>query len=310
MKSSSSATDSESVVISSRDHALIDTCSLVLSAKNITHQIRQDHQATIQIICAPEIAGRARYQLDRYLEENRNWPPPPPSVRHPSFPALLPTLVLIGGLAFFFTVTGPWKPGSFWFAAGANDARAVLAGGQWYRLITSLTLHADFTHLAGNCLIGGMLFYFFLQINGAGFGLLAVLALRGRPGTWPMILPTAGITFPWASPPLYLVLSGCCQCTRWPSSGNHLDSGFFVPFMAGAALLAMLGSSGERTDLGSHLFGLLSGLVIGLFIALKPLKQLRQSPFMQITFFILAIAVLILSWRSALSAKNELILLL
>ncbi len=96
MKSSSSATDSESVVISSREHALIDTCSLVLSAKNINHQIRQDHQATIQIICAPEIAGRARYQLDRYFEENRNWPPPQPLVRHPSFPALLPTLVLIG----------------------------------------------------------------------------------------------------------------------------------------------------------------------------------------------------------------------
>ena len=77
----------------------------------------------------------------------------------------------------------------------------------------------------------------------------------------------------------------------------------FVPFMAGAALLAMLGSSGERTDLGSHLFGLLSGLVIGLFIAIKPVKQLRQSPFMQISFFIMAIIMLIFSWSSALSAK-------
>ena len=80
--------------------------------------------------------------------------------------------------------------------------------------------------------------------------------------------------------------------------------------MAGAALLAMLGSSGERTDLGSHLFGLLSGLVIGLFIALKPLKQLRQSPFMQIAFFITAIsrADFVLEQRTV--CKNGLILFL
>ena len=302
MKSSSSATDSESVVISSRDHALIDTCSLVLSAKNITHQIRQDQQATMQITCAQEIAGRARYQLDRYLEENRDWPPPPPSVRHPSFPALLPTLVLIGGLAFFFTVTGPWKPGSFWFAAGANDARAVLAGGQWYRLITSLTLHADFTHLAGNCLIGGMLFYFFLQINGAGFGLLAVL-LSGAAGNLANDLAHGRDHLSVGFSTAIFGIIGMLSMYQMAEQRQPFGLRLFVPFMAGAALLAMLGSSGERTDLGSHLFGLLSGLVIGLFIALKPLKQLRQSPFMQITFFILAIAVLILSWSSALSAK-------
>ncbi len=44
---------------------------------------------------------------------------------------------------------------------------------------------------------------------------------------------------------------------------------FLMPFMAGAALLAMLGSSGERTDLGAHLFGLVSGLAIGRLLCLK-----------------------------------------
>ena len=302
MESSSSATDSESVVISSRHHEHIDTCSLVLSAKNISHQIRQDGHGTIHIICAPETAGRARYQLNRYLEENRNWPPPQPTTRHPSFPALLPTVVLIGGLAFLFMVTGPWKPGSPWFEAGANDARAVLAGGQWYRLVTSLTLHADFTHLAGNCLIGGILFYFFLQINGAGFGLLAVL-LSGAAGNLTNDLAHGRDHLSVGFSTAIFGIIGMLSMYQMAEQRQPFGIRLFVPFMAGAALLAMLGSSGERTDLGSHLFGLLSGLVIGLFIALKPLKQLRQSPFMQISFFIIAIAVLILSWSSALSAK-------
>ena len=36
-----------------------------------------------------------------------------------------------------------------------------------------------------------------------------------------------------------------------------------VPLGAGAALLAMLGSSGERTDLGAHIWGLVVGLIMG-----------------------------------------------
>jgi membrane associated rhomboid family serine protease len=199
-------------------------------------------------------------------------------------------------------ITGPWKPGSVWFEAGANDADAVLAGGQLYRLITSLTLHADFTHLAGNCLIGGMLFYFFLQINGAGFGLLAVL-LSGATGNLINDLAHGSEHFSVGFSTAIFAIIGMLSMYQMVEQRQPFGIRLFVPFMAGAALLAMLGSSGERTDLGSHLFGLLSGLIIGLFIALKPVKQLRQSSFMQIAFFIMAIIMLIFSWSSALSTK-------
>ncbi len=178
----------------------------------------------------------------------------------------------------------------------------MLAGGQWYRLITSLTLHADFAHLAGNCLIGGILFYFFLQINGAGFGLLAVL-LSGAAGNLTNDLAHGRDHLSVGFSTAIFGIIGMLSMYQMAEQRQPFGLRLFIPFMAGAALLAMLGSSGERTDLGSHLFGLLSGLVIGLFIALKPIKQLRQSPFLQISLFILAIAVLILSWNSALSAK-------
>ncbi len=300
--SSSSEQASDSTVISSRHHRLIDNCSLVLSAKNITHQIEQQEDGTIRIVTSPENAERARYQLQRYLEENRNWPPPPIIVQHSSFPSLLPTLVLIGSLAFFFMITGPWRPGAFWFEAGANDADAILDGGQWYRLVTSLTLHADFSHLAGNCLIGAILIYFFLQINGVGFGLLAIL-LSGSAGNLINILAHGGDHLSVGFSTAIFSIIGMLSMYQMIEQRQPFGIRLFVPFMAGAALLAMLGSSGERTDLGSHLFGLLAGLIFGLLIAARPVKQLRHSSFMQILFFILAVSSLLFSWNSAFTVK-------
>ncbi|MEE4165054.1 MAG: rhomboid family intramembrane serine protease [Desulfocapsaceae bacterium] len=302
MESSSIGTDGESVVILSRHHGFISSCSLVLSAKNIGHRIRENTDGTIHIICPAQTVERARHQLNLYLEENRNWPPPKIAVQHSRFPALLPTLALVGSLIFLFMITGPWRPGALWFEAGANDAEAILDGGQWYRLITSLTLHADFSHLAGNCLIGGVLLYFFLQINGAGFGLLAVL-LSGTVGNLVNVLAHGGDHLSVGFSTAVFGIIGMLSMYQMIEQRQPFGIRLFVPFMAGAALLAMLGSSGERTDLGSHLFGLLSGLVIGLLIACKPLNRLRQTAFMQILFFIIAIAALIFSWNSALSSK-------
>jgi membrane associated rhomboid family serine protease len=51
--------------------------------------------------------------------------------------------------------------------------------------------------------------------------------------------------------------------------------------MSGLALLAFLGSSGERTDLGAHLFGLLCGLVFGNFVRRPIFARLRGSFLMQ-----------------------------
>jgi rhomboid protease GluP len=38
-----------------------------------------------------------------------------------------------------------------------------------------------------------------------------------------------------------------------------------IPLGAGLALLGFLGTHGEHTDLGAHLFGFMSGLILGLF---------------------------------------------
>ena len=74
-----------------------------------------------------------------------------------------------------------------------------------------------------------------------------------------------------------------------------------VPLMAGAGLLAMLGSSGVRTDLGAHLFGLLTGLILGLCIGLLPIGRLRQSSFVQNCSLLASIFLVLTCWNLALS---------
>jgi len=79
-------------------------------------------------------------------------------------------------------------------------------------------------------------------------------------------------------------------------TGSH----FLIPFMAGAALLAALGSSGERTDLGAHLFGLACGLAFGQLLGHEPLRGLRHSLVFQGLCFLLFISLLTSSWWLAL----------
>jgi membrane associated rhomboid family serine protease len=79
-------------------------------------------------------------------------------------------------------------------------------------------------------------------------------------------------------------------------TGSH----FLIPIMAGAALLAALGSSGERTDLGAHFFGLLCGLLSGYLLSREPLHSLRHSFIFQCLCFLLFFSLLIGSWALAL----------
>ena len=295
--------EDETVVFSSTDRSAVDACMLVLAARHIAHQARTEGDGTTVILVATDSAPRARAEINLYFQENRGWPPRDVLPDVHSSPARPPAILIVGALAAFYLVTGPWDTQSPWFAGGAGDASAIIYRGEWYRLVTALTLHADFAHLAGNVLVGGFLLYFFLQLHGTGLGLLAVL-LSALLGNHLNVQLHGGshlfVGFSTAVFSMIGMLAAHQVIVRRSPFGIRL----FAPFLAGAALLALLGSSGERTDLGGHLFGLLAGCGCGLVLSLPPVRQASKSRFLQHCALLATLFLLLVCWNLALAPRS------
>ncbi len=280
----------------SQEHA--STCSLVLAAVNIPHSV--DFDNTNYLINVPtENAALAIYHLRAYKQENKNWPPPQESTDSSTSTMQPPTLLVIAGLILFYYITGPWSSQSDWFIFGAGDSTAILTKGEYYRLITPLTLHADIIHLLGNCLMGGFLLHFFCRSTGPGIGLFATLVAAVLGNYVNVLIRGDGHIFVGFSTAVFAII-GMLAMISFHSKRKLTKLQVVLPLMAGVGLLAMTGSSGERTDLGAHLFGLLSGFAIGRLLITDFLTRLRTSPTLQTVLFLLTAIIVYMSWDIAM----------
>lgn len=285
-------------VLTTPDEQNIMACSLVLSSVGISHKIL-NAIGTTSLQVSEEDLHAARFQIQAYKDENKNWPPKPDTSLKTFEPLLQPpTLLLIGALALFFTVTGPWSANSFWFSKGAGDAAKILQQHEYYRLITALTLHADTVHLLGNCFFGGFLFHFFCRLTGNGLGMFTMLLTAGLGNFINVRLHGEEHLFVGFSTAVFAVIGMLSMLGRH----NRVSKRYIriIPFMAGAAFLAMIGSSGERTDLGAHLFGLCCGFVTGWILGRPFILRLRESMWLQTSLFLLSCAIIVFSWQAAL----------
>jgi membrane associated rhomboid family serine protease len=207
-------------------------------------------------------AARAEAALAAYAHENRRRRTAP---RHASWPGDAPLVValsLSAALLLFHLVTGPATSGSDWFERGAATARIV--SGEPWRAVTALTLHADPGHALANALAGALFFTLWLRVMGPGIGALLVLG-AGVLGN----ALNAGLQLPshvsvGASTSVFGavgLLAGAAGVRR--ESGVDRRRRPWVVAAASLALLGMLGTGGERTDLWAHAFGLLAGAALG-----------------------------------------------
>ena len=287
----------ETVLATGREQDVM-SCSLVLSSVGISHKVSQTSD-NLFLQVSSENLHAAQFQIQAYLYENRNWPPKPVASTNNFTPLLQPpTLLLVGCLALLYSVTGPWSTHSFWFTQGAGDAEAILQKGQYYRLITALTLHADTVHLLGNCLFGGFLFHFFCKLTGNGLGLFAMLFTATLANYINVVLHGGNHLFVGFSTAVFAIIGMLAMISREYRTGKRYLK--ILPFMAGAALLAMIGSSGERTDLGAHLFGLCCGIASGWLLGTPILLKLRQSLLFQAMLFCSSMGIIFAAWKIAL----------
>lgn len=275
--------------------------SLVLHAADIEHRLRRGATGWQLLVLEADLP-RAMEELRLFGEENQNWPPERAtrSERETVVEKSPPVLPVIGALVIFHAITGGWESHSHWFVSGALDRAMVIGDGQWWRLLTALTLHADSAHLLGNVFFGGLLLYPLCRHLGSGIAWFAVLLTGVLANGVNMFFHDdlyRSVGFSTAVFGMVGMLSGMRlrRVGGWREMALALGSA--------ASLLAFLGSSGEKTDLGAHFWGVVIGLLVGMLLAAFGLAGRRVlAPGGQWLLFVGSLAMVFGGWLYALSS--------
>lgn len=258
-----------------RDEA--DDWTLVLRAMGIPHRLLRDRTGW-RILVPPARLGEAVAEIAAAREEQDQAPPPPPPRPAPFRPGIWSAVLAVGlGTAFHLWSTAP-HPGLGLYPEqfhdlGIADSTLILRG-EWWRALTALTLHADAGHFTGNAVIGGIFGALLAQSIGSG-RTWALFVLSGLAGN---------LLNAWFHGPGHLSVGASTGVFGLVGAmaGAALVAGrkpnlvrAVAPVAAGMGILAMLGTGGERTDLGAHLFGFLAGLPMGALAGRRAARAAR-----------------------------------
>jgi len=220
----------------------------------------------IRLLVPPEEYERALHELLSYERENEHWPPLIPQAR-PLFENTLATLSVLILLATFHNLThldiaptGISMPD--WIALGNAQAGEIL-NGQWWRLVTALTLHADWAHLSSNLAIGGIFVYFLCRELGSGLAWSLLLSAGALGNLVNACVQSPAHSSVGASTAVFGAV-GILAALSLVRYRHQLQRRWPLPVAAALALLALLGTEGKNTDLGAHLFGFVYGNFLGL----------------------------------------------
>jgi membrane associated rhomboid family serine protease len=194
-----------------------------------------------------------------------------------------------------------------WVARGSSLNLAVFKG-EWWRLVTSLTLHGDLPHFIAN-LSFGLLFAGFLLprfgtgitwlgfvLSGAIGNLFNAWFYRSEPhstiGASTAVFGALGMLVAWEF------------IERWRTPRHRGWWQLVVPIGGGLALLAYLGVGDEgenRVDYMAHLWGFVAGVVLGAAMAgMRAGERLPRSA--QWVLAALAVALPAFAWVLAIRA--------
>jgi len=255
-----------------------------------------------QLLVPVDQYQNACHELQQYETENRNWPPPPPIERklHENTAATIWILVL---LAIFHNVTQQQiilfghHPVN-WVELGNAHAEKILHG-EWWRLITALTLHSGPMHLASNIALGGIFMVRLCRLLGSGRAWFLVLSAGALGNLLNAMIQSPDHRAIGASTAVFGAV-GLLATINMLYFRSNLRRRWPLPLAAALGLLALLGASGENTDIGAHLFGFLSGIGLGL-VSEYFTRELRQ-PWRRIDgeLAFLSLSLVLITWWLAL----------
>jgi rhomboid protease GluP len=278
-----------------QDPRLAGEWELVLRAEGLSPTVARTSDGII-VAVPDEQAEQALAALSAYDEENL--PRPNEADESIGSAALVPGLAVAVALLLFFFVTGAWNSTVPWFERGSADADRIMHGELW-RAVTALTLHADIVHALTNAVGAAVFFSAVFGLLGPGLGSALVLLAGAGGNLINAVLHGSPYLSVGASTSIFAavgVLGGLGMLRRRRQAPRRRRA--WMPIAAALALLAMLGSGGERVDVWAHLCGLLlggaSGIAIGLITANTP------KPWIQWACGSATLALLIFCWILAL----------
>lgn len=250
-------------------------CGLALSARGITHSIGREGNIWLLRVAAADVAAAEEelraYEAELQAVETSTQEEPP--LRHRFWSLPLVALVVVAG-AVLQAERGP-----AWSELGVLSAEQVLGHGQWWRVVTALTLHGDVPHVLANVWVGLLFGGLLVPAFGQGVTWLAVLA-AGAAGNaltalayWPNDHRCLG-----ASTAVFGALGLLVGDALWLLLRHRAGRSWWkwmVPLGAGLSLLAFLGAGEGKAsvDVMAHLWGFAAGLPLGLGVStLRPAR--------------------------------------
>ena len=206
-------------------------------------------------------------------------------------------------LVFLFAASDRQLFGLDWWSAGAARAGPIV-GGEYWRTITALGLHADLGHLAGNLFAGSVFGILLAQFLGPGLAWFAILLAAALGNAANALLQPAEHNAVGASTAVFAAL-GLLSALMWRRQATRWARGLrrWLPLAAGVTLLAYLGIGGERTDVGAHVAGFVAGVVFGAGLhVIGP--RLPQGPAAQYTYGAAALALFCFAWLAASAPRD------
>jgi rhomboid protease GluP len=247
------------------DDKLADEWALVLLAQGLSPRVRRRPDGAVLSVPEDQVE-RARAVLLVYESENPKKPAeslePTQTAGSLAGSAVAGILILI-----FFIITDISNSTISWFERGSADAQKIL-NGEFWRTVTALTLHTDVAHAVSNAIAVALFLGAVSSVLGIGLG-AALMLMAGAGGNLAnAFLHGSAHVSVGASTSIFGavgLLGGVAVVTRGRASSKRR---VWLPIAAALALLAMLGTGGERVDIWAHLFGLLVGGVLGILVAL------------------------------------------
>lgn len=291
--------DWEAVFSSRRRHECHER-GLVLDALGIPNAIIDGPVRAAVLLVPRARADDARRELAHWEAENARPASPAPPFRPVDSGAAFAAGYVLVLLAVFYGQVTDWQ-GIDFVAAGGLDGAAVRAG-EWWRVVTALTLHGDAGHLIANLVFGVFFGVYAGQYLGSGTAaLLTLVAAAAGNGLDALLLPPSHRAI-GASTAVFACL-GLAATWVWLTQTRRAVGWArrYAPLVGAGMLLAYVGTGDENTDVVAHLTGFAGGVAVALWAGRRGAPGAGR-PALQPTLGAVAVAVVALAWVLAFAS--------